>query len=66
MRTIKSTSKFGLRVNGVTKKTMVCDAFAAENDATKISRVWKTNVELWHFPDYGSAMRLTTIVYKNV
>lgn len=66
MRKMISISKFGIRVNGVTKKTMICDAFAAENDAAKISRAWKTNVEVWHIPDYDSPRRLTTIIYKKV
>ena len=66
MKTMVSTSKFCIRVNGVTKKTMICDAFAAENDCSKISRAWKTNVELWHLPEYGEPIRLTTIIYKKV
>lgn len=62
-----STSTFGViyEQNGENVVQKFIDTgSSAEYDAKKYSAKFKKNVELWHFPNYGSPIKLCTILFR--
>jgi hypothetical protein len=42
-----------------------CLGYGIESIASKMSREFRTDVEIWHYPYYGDKIKLCSILYKN-